>query len=124
MGLVLCFLPSTKNENEEMAVVESISNSPGNLVMFAHIYIFACCTLYNSHIKNNIRIKDLGRLLNKLTGMVLFPLGLIMSNKQDKSFILKFEHGFGSLVPTGSNTEFNVVQFFKIFYEEPFKIIC
>ena len=30
VGLVLCFLPSTKNENEKMAVVESISNSPGN----------------------------------------------------------------------------------------------
>ena len=30
LGMVLSLLPSTKNENEEMAVVESISNSPGN----------------------------------------------------------------------------------------------
>ena len=48
-------------------------------------------------------------MLNKLTGMVLFPLGLNdVKQTTNKSFILKFEHGFGSLVPTGFNTEFNV----------------
>ena len=30
LGLVLCFLPATKNEHEEMAIVKAISNSPGN----------------------------------------------------------------------------------------------
>ena len=69
------------------------------------------------HIINNVRIKKLGGLLNKLTGMVLYPLGLNnFKYTRNKSFILKFEHGFGSLVPTGSNTEFNVVQFFKILF--------
>ena len=62
---MLCFLPSTKNENENMAVVESISNSPGNLVIFADIYIFLhVLPGIDFHIKNNIRIKNLGRLLN------------------------------------------------------------
>ena len=60
-----------------MAVVESISNSPGNLVIFADIYIFLHVVPgIDFHIKNNIRIKKLGGLLNKLTGMVLYPLGL------------------------------------------------
>ena len=52
-------------------------------------------------IKNNIRIKDFGGLRNKLTGMVLFPLGLNdVEYTRNKSFILKFEQGFGSLLPT------------------------
>ena len=52
-------------------------------------------------IKNNIRIKDFGGLRNKLTGMVLFPLGLNdVKYTRNKSFILKFEQGFGSLLPT------------------------
>ena len=62
LGLALCFLPASKNEYGEMAVVESISNSPGNLVIFAHIYTLHVVLCIDSHIKN-IRIKDLGRLL-------------------------------------------------------------
>ena len=30
MGVVFCLLPSTKNEYQEMAVVESISDLPGD----------------------------------------------------------------------------------------------
>ena len=84
------------------------------------IHIF--CMLYiagiDFHIRNDIRSKDLGRLLNKLAGMMLFPLCLNnVKQTRNKSFILKFEHGFGSLVPTGSDTVFNAVQFFKMLFD-------
>ena len=111
--MVLCLLPATKNENEEMAVVKAISNSPGNFWfsnICPYLYFLHVVPGIDFHIRNNIRSKDLGRLLNKLTGTVLFPLGFNnVKQTRNKSFILKLEHGFGSLVPTGSNTVFNVV---------------
>ena len=37
---------------------------------------FASCTWHPFSCQNDIRIKDFGRLINKSTRMVLFPLGV------------------------------------------------
>ena len=65
LGLVLCLLPSTKNKNEEIAAVESISSSPGNFWFSntsSYLYFLQVVPGIDFHIKNNIRIKYLGGL--------------------------------------------------------------
>ena len=62
-----------------MAVVKAISNSPGNFWFIntsSYSYFLRNVPSIDFHIKNNIRIKKLVGLLNKLIGMVLYPLGL------------------------------------------------
>jgi hypothetical protein len=79
LGLVFCFLPATNNKDEQITVVKAISNSPGNFLssnISSYSYFLRVVPGTDFHIKNNIRIKKLGGLLNKLTGMVLYPLGL------------------------------------------------
>ena len=71
LGLVMCLLPSTNNGNEEIAVVKTISNSPGKFCISNICHVVPI----DHYIKIDI-IKDMIRLPNILIWTVLLPLVL------------------------------------------------
>jgi hypothetical protein len=67
----MCLLPSTNNGNEEIAVVKTISNSPGKFCISNICHVVPI----DHYIKIDI-IKDMIRLPNILIWTVLLPLVL------------------------------------------------
>ena len=82
LGLVMCLLPPKNIADEEMAVVKSILDSPGNFwnsnICPIHRFYWMLFLYAYFHIKVDIRVKVVVRLPNILTQMVFFLWVLIM----------------------------------------------
>ena len=77
MGLVFCLLPSTKNEYQEMAVVESISDLPGDfdfVMLYSEYkicsYLYELPLFQSIYLYINLSMTDVDKLVYRWTEMM------------------------------------------------------